>query len=400
MATSEVLRRRLVRELERPGGITSATVRGAFLSVPRELFIPEVAETQGLDAVYRDRVFVTKQDSRGQAISSSSQPGIMAPMLELLDVQPGHRVLEVGAGTGYNAALVKHIVGKHGRVTAVDIDPDTAKRAARAVRTGGYTVTVRAADGHKGWSKAAPYDRIIATVSTDEIPRSWFRQLVRGGVLVVPLRPTSGSFGPQVVVAFRREPHALVSSKIIAGGFMTMRHAPGADAMSFPVVQVYERARGNVSYVGASGAAIDRMSSAARQRLVVALSKSPRVTLIGRGPAQRMLGLTAYVGLGADVRRRVEGLGWSTGVVDPEGRGVAFLNSSMKDEKIAVRLQAFGSRTAEAELRKLIGMWRTAGSQSFEALRISVRFTEARPRAWRATKRGRAWLTFDWNDQK
>src|SRR5207302_8471580 len=155
MTRSETLRRRLVAELRRPDGIASAHVREAFLSVPRELFIPEVVQTQGLDAVYRDRVFVTKQDSRGQAISSSSQPGIMAPMLELLDVQPGHRVLEVGAGTGYNAALIKHIVGKRGHVTAVDIDPDTARRARRALRGGGYAVSVRAAAGHQGWVNGA-----------------------------------------------------------------------------------------------------------------------------------------------------------------------------------------------------------------------------------------------------
>ena len=109
-----------------------------------------------------------------------------------------------------------------------------------------------------------------------------------------------------------------------------------------------------------------------------------------------MGGLAAYVGLGADVRRRVEGLGWSTGVVDPDGRGVAFLNSSMKNGKITVRIQAFGTRTAETELRRLIGEWRRAGSPSFEDLRISVHFTGARPRAWRSMKRGRSWLTFDW----
>src|SRR5438034_2728332 len=121
MTKSEQLRRKLVRELEEAAGITSAAVRNAFIAVPREVFIPEVAQAKGLEAIYRNDVFVTKQDSRGQAISSSSQPGIMAPMLELLDLAPGHRVLEIGAGTGYNAALIKHVVGRRGRVVTVDI---------------------------------------------------------------------------------------------------------------------------------------------------------------------------------------------------------------------------------------------------------------------------------------
>src|SRR5439155_18613191 len=101
--------------------------------------------------------------------------------------------------------------------------PDIAKRASRALRSGGYAVTVRAADGHKGLREGAPYDRIIATASTAEIPRAWFRQLVLGGELVVPLRPTGDSFGPQFVVAFKRERDGLVSTRIVAGGFMTMR---------------------------------------------------------------------------------------------------------------------------------------------------------------------------------
>src|SRR5438094_1666059 len=97
MTKSAQLRRKLVRELQAAKGIETDAVRDAFLAVPREIFIPEVVATRGLEAIYRNEVFVTKQDSRGQAISSSSQPGIMAPMLELLDLRLGHRVLEVGA---------------------------------------------------------------------------------------------------------------------------------------------------------------------------------------------------------------------------------------------------------------------------------------------------------------
>jgi protein-L-isoaspartate(D-aspartate) O-methyltransferase len=83
-------------------------VREAFLATPREAFIPSVATERGLSVVYRDEAFPTKLDAGGGAISSSSQPQIMALMLEELRLSPGDRVLEIGAGTGYNAALLAH----------------------------------------------------------------------------------------------------------------------------------------------------------------------------------------------------------------------------------------------------------------------------------------------------
>jgi len=107
----------LVEQLKREGCITSAPVEAAFRAVRRHLFLPGTP----LDQVYRDEAIPTKRE-RGVPISSSSQPAIMAVMLEQLGLRPGQRVLEVGAGTGYNAALMSHIVGAGGRVVTVDID--------------------------------------------------------------------------------------------------------------------------------------------------------------------------------------------------------------------------------------------------------------------------------------
>ena len=99
--------------LERMGAIRTRPVRRAFQTVPRELFVPEIATRDGLAAVYRHEVaLATATDSRGTPISSSSATVIMALMLEDLDIHPGHRVLEIGAGTGYNAALLKSLL-KH-----------------------------------------------------------------------------------------------------------------------------------------------------------------------------------------------------------------------------------------------------------------------------------------------
>jgi protein-L-isoaspartate(D-aspartate) O-methyltransferase len=107
----------LVDELKNKGAIRTTPVETAFRAVPRHLFVPGVA----LDEVYRDQSIPTKRLD-GAIVSSSSQPAIMAVMLEQLALEPGHHVLEIGAGAGYNAALMAHIVGETGQVVTVDID--------------------------------------------------------------------------------------------------------------------------------------------------------------------------------------------------------------------------------------------------------------------------------------
>src|SRR5262245_12703766 len=109
MADAADLHRDLVDSLVRRGAITDSRVEAAFRAVPRHLFLPEVSVAE----VYRDQAIPTKMLD-GEAISSSSQPEIMATMLQQLELEPGSRVLEVGAGTGYNAALMSHLVGGNG----------------------------------------------------------------------------------------------------------------------------------------------------------------------------------------------------------------------------------------------------------------------------------------------
>ncbi|MBA3748099.1 MAG: methyltransferase, FxLD system, partial [Solirubrobacterales bacterium] len=134
---SKRLRRELVEQLSANGALQSAAVRRAFLAERRERFLPEVAEREGLKRVYENQAIVTAKDERGIPASSSTQPSMMASMLEQLDLRPGQRVLEVGAGTGYNAALLARLVGARGRVVSVELDPATARRARRALaRTG------------------------------------------------------------------------------------------------------------------------------------------------------------------------------------------------------------------------------------------------------------------------
>ena len=120
-----VFNQALVDELKSMGCIQTPRVEAAFQAVLRHRFIPETP----LEEVYSDRVILTKQDQNGQWISSSSQPAIMAIMLEQLDLEPGQKVLEIGAGTGYNAALMAHIVGETGQVVTIDIDDDLVEVA-------------------------------------------------------------------------------------------------------------------------------------------------------------------------------------------------------------------------------------------------------------------------------
>ncbi|MGH3915985.1 MAG: methyltransferase domain-containing protein [Pseudonocardiaceae bacterium] len=125
---------------------------------------------------------------RGRFPSSScSAPSIVAEMLEALDVRPGQSVLEIGTGTGWNAALLAHRVGAHGRVDTIEVDPDVAEQARRALAKAGYPALVVTGDGLAGYPAGALYDRVICTASIRElVPRAWLDQLRPGGRVVTP----------------------------------------------------------------------------------------------------------------------------------------------------------------------------------------------------------------------
>jgi protein-L-isoaspartate(D-aspartate) O-methyltransferase len=204
--------RDLVRLLVDKGVLTDQRVAEAMATVPRELFVPQDRR----DEAYTDTVLVTKWDDAGVAISSASQPAMVAIMLEQLRVEPGHSVLEIGAGTGYNAALLGRLAA---RVVTFDIDEDIARQA-RDRLTDVENVEVRVGDGWAGAPDHAPYDRIELTIGTSDVSAAWRDQLADGGLLVLPLWLR---VGVQLSVAFRRDGDVLRGESVRDCGFQRLR---------------------------------------------------------------------------------------------------------------------------------------------------------------------------------
>lgn len=196
-------REALVLEIIEKTGLSSVSIMHAFTQTPREQFVPSFLEKQGgqwvtvsqknddeyLQKVYTDTSLVVQVDHRGWACSSSSMPSIMAVMLEALDVPRASKVLEIGTGTGYNAALLSILTGDASLVTSIDCEnaralSDAARHALHALVGPVHVIN---GDGFQGVLQNAPYDRIIATASAPMIPSAWIDQLAPGGILVMDL---------------------------------------------------------------------------------------------------------------------------------------------------------------------------------------------------------------------
>ena len=173
----------MVAHLRKRGGLTDPRVAAALGRVPRHVFVPGAS----LPEAYADQAIVTRYRD-GWPASSASQPAMVATMLEQLRLPEGGSVLEIGAGTGYNAALLSALVGASGRVVTVDIDPEVADEARDHLAVAGAAnVEVICGDGAEGWPGRAPYDGVIVTAGASDLAPAWASQLAPGGRLVVPL---------------------------------------------------------------------------------------------------------------------------------------------------------------------------------------------------------------------
>jgi protein-L-isoaspartate O-methyltransferase len=210
VTTAVERRRQLADVLVAKGAVHSPWLRRAFQDTPREVFVPRfyrrsesgqkmladgtdpAQREQWLCSVYTDDALTVQLtpapdlvDRAGAPTSWSSMPTVMAGMLEALDLQPEHRVLEIG--TGYNAALLCQRVGAD-NVASVELDPALAGAARRALSQLGLRPRAHTGDGAAGLPEHGPFGRIIATASADHIPPAWISQLAPAGVIVVDLR--------------------------------------------------------------------------------------------------------------------------------------------------------------------------------------------------------------------
>jgi len=171
-------REQLVEDSIERQGLHDEDVINALRNVPRHLFVPE----DMVSKAYEDRPLPI---GYGQTIS---QPSLVAWMTELLELEPGDKVLEIGTGSGYQAAILAEL--GYVDVYSIEIVPELSQRASKILRQLGYgNVQVKQADGYYGWEEYAPFDAIIVTAAPDHLPAPLAEQLVEGGRIVIPIGP-------------------------------------------------------------------------------------------------------------------------------------------------------------------------------------------------------------------
>jgi protein-L-isoaspartate(D-aspartate) O-methyltransferase len=210
----------MIDRLIAEGSLWSPDVIAAFRATPRHLFldrffqfhrkrdrweeiITRAPSPEELRVLYADRAIITRVSppepgKPGQAISSSSQPSLMAQMLEDLQLSRGLRVMEIGTGTGYNAALLSHVVGP-GLVTSLDVDREVLSEAWDHLRKfPDRQVDLKHADGRAGYAEAAPFHRVIVTAATPDLEPAWLEQTSENGIVLAPV-----TFGPNMAYILR-----------------------------------------------------------------------------------------------------------------------------------------------------------------------------------------------------
>jgi protein-L-isoaspartate(D-aspartate) O-methyltransferase len=247
---AQVLRQRMVEGLDERNELDQRW-RATFTEVARHVFIPQLVWRQNRDAggdcdlvplrraedpqrwlelAYANDSIITQVDDGHPAgedgcgfevTSSASMPAVVAQMLAALEPEPGMRVLEIGTGTGYNAALLAHWLGAH-HVVSVEIDPAVAQHAREALAAAGYSaVRVISGDGAEGYPPGAPYDRVICTAAAAEVPYAWVAQTRPGGLV---LTPWGTAYYPGGLLALTVNPDGTATGKIVGpASFMWLR---------------------------------------------------------------------------------------------------------------------------------------------------------------------------------
>ncbi len=217
MSIDKSLTRPLIDLLNQQDKLGNDKIEAAFAEVPRHVFIPKAT----LDDVYADKSIVLQYDDNDEALSSSIMPSMLAQLLDQLALEPGQNVLEIGAGSGYFAALLRHVLGESSTVTSIEIDREMVKVATKNLQKLGFrNINIVHSDGANGYAPRASYDRIVSTVGVWDIPDMWIQQLKPNGRLVVPIWLD----GLQVIATFIKQgEHMLISDWNSSGAFVYMR---------------------------------------------------------------------------------------------------------------------------------------------------------------------------------
>jgi protein-L-isoaspartate(D-aspartate) O-methyltransferase len=200
------MRRSMVEDQIVARGISDQRVVQAMLKVERHRFVPDAYR----DLAYEDTPLPIGEDQ------TISQPYIVALMSEELDLEPADRVLEVGTGSGYQAAILAEMVGE---VYTIEIVEPLGLRAGDLLRTLGYSgVKVKIGDGYEGWAEYAPFDKIMVTCAPTDIPQPLVDQLKPGGLMIIPV----GAADSQFLYRVRKGPGGVETEEIIPVRFVPL----------------------------------------------------------------------------------------------------------------------------------------------------------------------------------
>ncbi|WP_327064394.1 methyltransferase domain-containing protein [Kitasatospora sp. NBC_01302] len=367
MTDASTGRRRLAATLEAAGAL-DAQWRDAILAVPRHLFLPDVYWATTTEYIkvdrtstphgwmgyaYQDVPIVTQWDNgacTGEQVptSSASMPTMVATMLRHLEVQPGGTVLEIGTGTGYNAGLLAHRLGGTNVVT-VEVDPDVADQARKALAEADLHPQVITGDGAHGWPGDAPYDRVLATCSVIDIPQAWIAQTRPGGIIVTPVGTL---FGGGALAKLTVGPDGTASGPFVgSSAFMLLRQ----QRYQAPPVDDYLPDE----WPGDAGASLTSLDPEA----------------IGDDwLAQFVIGLQL-----PDVyyRRTPNGDGWTWWLFDTGVTSWATVDSTPGDAEFDVRQS--GPRRLWDEIETAYQWWTGAGRPSFERFGLTIDQDGGRP---------------------
>lgn len=366
-AAPETYRQALVAHLKSQEGLLDSTLEAAFLAVPRHIFLPDEA----LERAYSDEAIPIKRDPDSTILSSSSQPTMMALMLRQLRLREGDNVLEIGAGSGYNAALMQNIVGEKGNVTSVELDQGLAKQAALNLQkvSLGAVVNLVNADGAMGYAPRASYDRIIATVAIWDVPTAWERQLKPSGILVAPIWLES----MQVSAAFTlQDDGSLYSRQNIPCGFIPLRGIAAG-----PIVQ--QRVSSSALLLSAN--AITELDSAAIHLL---LSDDTEVAHLGisLSDMEYWRGFVPYLTLNTPEETRFAhySVGENQQAYGLEGSGFGLIapgSACFVPYSGHGEVYCYAGADAFMALREVIDRWDKAGRPGGDKLRLRLRPKES-----------------------